>query len=79
VVPNIVVCDIGLPDEDGYALLPRLKALSPQHAGIPALALTAWTLPEDKERARQAGYALHLGKPVEPAELTSALAGLLRH
>jgi circadian clock protein KaiC len=79
VVPNVMVCDIGLPDEDGYALLPRLKALSPEHAGIPALALTAWTLPEDKERARQAGFALHLGKPVEPAELTSALAGLLRH
>jgi circadian clock protein KaiC len=79
VVPNVVVCDMGLPDEDGYALLPRLKAISPQHAGIPALALTAWTLPEDRERARLAGYALHLAKPVEPSELTSAVAGLLRH
>jgi CheY-like chemotaxis protein len=79
VVPTVLICDIGLPDEDGYALLARLKALSPQHAVIPALALTAWTLPEDKERARQAGYALHLAKPVEPAELTSAVAGLIRH
>ena len=76
-VPNVLICDLGLPGEDGYALLPRLKALSPQHAVIPALALTAWTLPEDKERAHRAGYALHMAKPVEPAELTSALAGLV--
>jgi circadian clock protein KaiC len=77
-VPNALVCDIGLPDEDGYALLRRLKAVSPEHARIPALALTAWTLPEDQERARQAGYALHMSKPVEPSELAGALAGLLR-
>jgi CheY-like chemotaxis protein len=78
-LPNAVVCDIGLPDEDGYTLLRRLKAVSPQHAQIPALALTAWTLPEDRERAHAAGFALHMAKPVEPAELAGALAGLLRH
>lgn len=79
VLPNAVVCDIGLPDEDGYTLLPRLKAVSPQHARIPALALTAWTLPEDRERAHAAGFAIHLAKPVEPAELAGALASLLRN
>jgi circadian clock protein KaiC len=78
-LPNALVCDIGLPGEDGYALLQRLRAVSPQHASIPALALTAWTLPEDRQRAREAGYAMHLAKPVEPAELASAVAGLLKH
>lgn len=78
-VPSALVCDIGLPDEDGYALLRRVKSVSPQHARIPAVALTAWTLPEDKERAREAGYAVHLAKPVEPVELATAVAGLLRH
>jgi circadian clock protein KaiC len=76
-VPNAVVCDIGLPDEDGYALLGRLKAVSPEHARIPAVALTAWTLPEDRERAHAAGFAVHMAKPVEPAELAGALANLL--
>jgi CheY-like chemotaxis protein len=76
-LPNAVVCDIGLPDEDGYALLRRLKAVSPAHARIPALALTAWTLPEDQERAREAGFALHLAKPVEPRQLATAVAGLV--
>jgi KaiC/GvpD/RAD55 family RecA-like ATPase/CheY-like chemotaxis protein len=78
-VPSALVCDIGLPDEDGYALLRRVKSVSPQHARIPAVALTAWTLPEDKERAREAGYAVHLAKPVEPVELAAAVAGLLQH
>jgi CheY-like chemotaxis protein len=78
-LPNAVVCDIGLPDEDGYTLLRRLKAVSPEHARIPALALTAWTLPEDRERAHAAGFAIHMAKPVEPAELAGALAGLLRN
>jgi circadian clock protein KaiC len=78
-LPNALVCDIGLPGEDGYALLRRLRAVSPQHAAIPALALTAWTLPEDRQRAREAGYAMHLAKPVEPDELATALAGLLEH
>lgn len=77
-VPSALVCDIGLPDEDGYALLRRMKAVSPQHARIPAVALTAWTLPEDRERAQEAGYAVHLAKPVEPAQLATAVASLLR-
>jgi circadian clock protein KaiC len=76
-LPNALVCDIGLPGEDGYALLRRLRAVSPRHAAIPALALTAWTLPEDRERARAAGFALHLAKPVEPDVLATAVAGLL--
>jgi circadian clock protein KaiC len=78
-LPNALVCDIGLPGEDGYALLRRLRAMSAQHAAIPALALTAWTLPEDRQRAREAGYAVHLAKPVEPDELATAVAGLLKH
>lgn len=77
-VPSAIVCDIGLPDEDGYALLRRAKALSPAHARVPAVALTAWTLPEDRERAAAAGFAQHLAKPIDPAELSSALSALLK-
>jgi len=77
-VPSALVCDIGLPDEDGYALLHRVKDLSPAHARVPALALTAWTRPEDRRQAEKAGYALYLSKPVEPAELLAAVTGLLQ-
>jgi hypothetical protein len=41
------------------------------------VALTAWTLPEDRERALEDGYAVHLAKPVEPAQLATAVASLL--
>jgi signal transduction histidine kinase len=72
--PDVLVCDIGLPSEDGYALLGRVRAL--EHAGppIPAIALTAYAQESDRVRALEAGFLSHLAKPVEPTRLVGALA-----
>ena len=77
--PDVLVADIGLPGEDGYSLLRRVRALPPQLGGdVPAAALTAYAGPVHAERARQAGFALHLAKPVTPDELVSAVASLVQ-
>jgi CheY-like chemotaxis protein len=73
--PDVLVCDIGMPDVDGYALLSQVRALSPEEGGlVPALALTAYARPDDRRRALSAGYQVHLAKPVDPDELISAVA-----
>jgi CheY-like chemotaxis protein len=66
---DVVVSDIGMPEIDGYELARRLGA-------IPAIALTAFARPEDKERAMAAGFRAHVPKPVEAAELVAAVATL---
>jgi CheY-like chemotaxis protein len=76
--PDVIISDIGLPEEDGYRLMEQLasrpKSLG---GGIPAIALTAYGRPQDKRRALAAGFRLHLTKPVDPAALASALASVL--
>jgi CheY-like chemotaxis protein len=72
---DIVVSDIGMPDQDGYALMQRLRA-SPAHSAIPAIALTAYTRSDDKVRALALGFTAHIGKPVNPDELMLAIARL---
>jgi PAS domain S-box-containing protein len=75
--PDILVSDIGMPGEDGYALIRRVRALSPEAGGrIPAVALTAYAREEDRMRALLAGYQVHVAKPVNPAELLVVLGGL---
>ena len=77
--PDVLVSDIGLPGEDGYSLLRRLREQPAERGGqVPAAALTAYAGPVHAERARQAGYALHLAKPVTPDQLVSAVASLAR-
>jgi len=76
--PDAVISDIGMPDEDGYALLRSIRSLPPERGGnVPAMALTAFGRSEDKERAYRAGFDLHLTKPISPKELCAALANLL--
>jgi CheY-like chemotaxis protein len=76
-MPDVVVSDIGMPGEDGYALLRRLRARSAARGGnIPALALTAFARSEDRQRALDAGYHAFVAKPVEPGDLIRALARL---
>ena len=73
--PHVLVSDIGMPDVDGFELLARVRALGAEHGGdVPAIALTAFARPEDRRRALQAGFAHHLAKPIEPAELVAMVA-----
>jgi CheY-like chemotaxis protein len=75
--PDVLVSDIGMPREDGYALIRRIRSLAPDHGGnIPALALTAYARTEDRIKAVQAGFQTHVAKPVEPAELITMVASL---
>ena len=76
--PNILISDIGMPQEDGYDLIGRLRSLPPDRGGrLPALALTAFARPEDGMRAVEAGYQLHLAKPVSPEDLVRAVKDAL--
>jgi len=75
--PDVVVSDIGMPGEDGYALIRRLRALPASEGGrTPAVALTAYARFEDRTKALIAGFNMHVPKPVEPAELLAVLASL---
>ena len=77
--PDIIVSDIGLPGEDGYALIRKLRGLGPERGGeTPALALTAYARDLDARNARAAGYQAHLAKPVDLAILAAAVADLAR-
>ncbi len=74
--PSVVVSDIGMPQEDGYDFIRKMRAL-PGHAGsIPAVALTALARTEDRQRALLEGYQTHVSKPVDPAELVAVIASV---
>ena len=71
--PDLLISDIGMPQIDGYQLLRLLRKSEPvDQPQIPAIALTAFARPEDKQRAIEAGYLIHLAKPVESADLITA-------
>jgi signal transduction histidine kinase/CheY-like chemotaxis protein len=74
--PDVFVSDIGMPDEDGYALLEKVRALTADPHPLPALALTAYAGVEDARMAVLAGFQRHLAKPVAPAQLIDAVARL---
>ena len=75
--PSVLLSDIAMPDQDGYALIERIRALDPARGGrVPAIALTAYARNEDRVKATAAGFQVHLPKPVEPAELLAAVARL---
>jgi signal transduction histidine kinase/CheY-like chemotaxis protein len=77
--PDLLVCDIGMPEEDGHALLRRVRSLPPEHGGMtPAIALTAFARAEDRVRALRAGFQMHLAKPIDPAELVLVLLSLVK-
>jgi len=76
--PDVLVSDLGMPGEDGYELIRKLRALPPDQGGnLPSAAVSALARPEDQRRALQAGYQVHIAKPVEPPELISAVAKLI--
>ncbi len=76
--PDVLVSDIGMPDEDGYALIGKIRRLSQEEGGaVPAIALTAFAAAQDKERTLEAGFQKHLSKPVEPVQLAREVARIL--
>ncbi|MBD1898310.1 response regulator [Coleofasciculus sp. FACHB-129] len=75
--PDVLLSDIGMPGEDGYTLIRRVRALNVEEGGrTPAVALTAYARAEDRMRAIAAGFQMHIPKPVEPSELATIVASL---
>ena len=78
--PDVLVSDIGLLDEDGYALIRQIRQHETEHGGfLPAVALTGYTRAEDRARILAAGFQAHVPKPVDPVELTTAIATITHH
>jgi signal transduction histidine kinase/ActR/RegA family two-component response regulator len=77
--PDVLISDIGMPFEDGYTLIARVRARGADDGGlVPAVALTAYAAPSDRLAALAAGYQAHLAKPFEPSEITSLVDRLAR-
>ena len=76
---DVVLTDIGMPGDDGYAFLRELRRLPSHHGGrqLPAIALTAYATKEDQKRALQEGFVAHVGKPFAPMTLISTIARAL--
>jgi CheY-like chemotaxis protein len=77
--PDVIVSDIGMPDEDGYSFMRRVRSMAGRSGSTPSIALTAYARGDDKQRALEMGFSSHLGKPVSPDELTALIAQLARH
>jgi hypothetical protein len=75
--PDVLISDLGMPGEDGYALIKKVRALSAEDGGLtPSAALTAYARVEDRLKVLRSGFQLHIPKPVEPAELIAVVANL---
>ncbi|HKQ06444.1 MAG TPA: response regulator [Blastocatellia bacterium] len=75
---DLLVSDIGMPNEDGYALIRKVRALEPEAGGaIPAIALTAFAGASDRARALSSGFQTHISKPVEPNDLIKVILQLV--
>jgi CheY-like chemotaxis protein len=79
-LPDILICDIAMPDEDGYAFMRKVRTLKPEQGGkILAIAVTAYADSEDRLHALEAGFQTHVSKPVEPEKLVAIVANLIAH
>lgn len=77
--PDVLVSDIAMPDEDGYMLIGRVRALTAaEGGGTPSIAVTAYAGPADRKRALEAGFDAHLGKPIDVDSLVDKLADVRR-
>jgi signal transduction histidine kinase len=74
--PDVLISDIGMPGEDGYALIRSVRALEGPLREIPALALTAYARVEDRLKVLSAGFQMHVPKPIEPEELVAVVSSL---
>jgi CheY-like chemotaxis protein len=76
--PQVLVSDIAMPEEDGYSLVKRLRARPPERGGrIPAVALTAHSMVQDRLLSLRAGFQSHVPKPVVPEELVEVVASVV--
>ena len=76
--PDVLVSDIGLPNEDGYSLIRKLRKLKSKRAKkIPAVALTAYATDEDRSQALAAGFQIHVAKPIEPESFLTSIVTVL--
>jgi PAS domain S-box-containing protein len=76
--PDVLVCDLAMPGEDGFSLIHKLREWEKEGGGVlPAIALTAFGRVEDRTRALYAGFQMHIAKPVEPVELVIAVRSLI--
>ena len=76
---DVLICDIGMPEEDGYWLIRQVRSLSAEAGGqIPAVALTAYASEAEIQLALDAGFQIHIAKPVEPVQLVLLVADLAR-
>lgn len=74
---NVLICDIGMPEEDGYWLMRQVRLLDAEAGGqIPAVALTAYVSETERQRAIEAGFQRHIAKPVEPEELVRTILSI---
>jgi signal transduction histidine kinase/ActR/RegA family two-component response regulator len=77
-VPDVLLSDIGMPHEDGYDLLRRLRARLPEHGGrIPAVAVTAYASSTDRASTQAVGYQAHVAKPFEPGDVARLVKRLV--
>ena len=77
-LPDVMISDIGMPDQDGYELVRKLRALPIEKGGaVPAIALTGYASRKDRERALSSGYHQHMAKPIEQADLINSIAALI--
>src|SRR5262249_17036272 len=74
--PDVVISDIGMPDEDGYTLIRKIRSGAYNRRQVPAIAVTAYARMEDRVKALAAGFQEHGGKPVDPEKLIAVVAGL---
>ncbi|MGJ3251612.1 MAG: response regulator [Elainellaceae cyanobacterium] len=75
--PDVIISDIGMPDKDGYKFLKAVRALPNDHLkNIPAIALTAYAREDDRQHALDAGYQIHLAKPLDPSDVVNAICNL---
>jgi CheY-like chemotaxis protein len=77
--PDVLISDVAMPGGDGYELIRRVRAFSREEGGdVPAAAITAYARPEDRSRLLNAGFSIHLPKPVDPAEVLAVVSTLTR-
>jgi PAS domain S-box-containing protein len=77
--PDVLVSDIGMPNDDGYTLIRRVRSLAPEEGGrVPAIALTAYAGDDARELTLAAGFQVHLAKPIDPTELLASITRLVK-